>query len=68
VPCYLHGTDYAVEVGGLGTLRVDVAYGGNFYAIVEPQEHFTDLSDLQPSDILRLSPRSRTRKIPRSPG
>jgi 4-hydroxyproline epimerase len=59
VPCYLHGTDYAVEVGGLGTLRVDVAYGGNFYAIVEPQEHFTDLSDLQPSDILRLSPRLR---------
>src|SRR5262249_17038572 len=35
------------------------AYGGNFYAIVEPQENFSDVSDLQPSEILRLSPRLR---------
>src|ERR1700730_18366739 len=41
VPCYLHGSDYEVDVEGLGKLTVDVAYGGNFYAIVEPQEHFT---------------------------
>src|SRR5262245_50537927 len=60
VPCYLHGTDYEVEVDGLGTLRVDVAYGGNFYAIVEPQELFTDVSDVQPSDIVRWSPRLRS--------
>src|SRR5580692_2681127 len=30
VPSYLHGRDYEIDVGGLGTLRVDVAYGGNF--------------------------------------
>src|ERR1043166_6124162 len=59
VPSYLHGTDYEVEVDGIGALRVDVAYGGNFYAIVEPQENFSDVSDLQPSEILRLSPRLR---------
>jgi 4-hydroxyproline epimerase len=59
VPSYLHGRDYAVDVEGLGALRVDVAYGGNFYAIVEPQPLFADVSDVQPSDLVRLSPRLR---------
>jgi len=60
VPSYLHGRDYEVDVEGLGTLRVDVAYGGNFYAIVEPQPQFSDVADVQPSDLLRWSPRPRT--------
>jgi 4-hydroxyproline epimerase len=59
VPSYLHGRDYEVDVEGLGTLRVDVAYGGNFYAIVEPQPLFSDVSDVQPSELVRLSPRLR---------
>jgi len=59
VPSYLHGRDYEVEVEGLGTLRVDVAYGGNFYAIVEPQERYSDLAEVQPSDLIRWSPRLR---------
>jgi 4-hydroxyproline epimerase len=60
VPSYLHGRGYEVDVEGLGTLRVDVAYGGNFYAIVEPQPQFSDVADVQPSDLLRWSPRLRT--------
>jgi 4-hydroxyproline epimerase len=48
-----------VEVEGLGPLTVDVAYGGNFYAIVEPQAAFTDVDDVNPSDLLRWSPRLR---------
>jgi 4-hydroxyproline epimerase len=60
VPSYLHGRDYEVEVEGLGTLRVDVAYGGNFYAIVEPQPLFSDVSDVAPSDLIRWSPRLRS--------
>jgi 4-hydroxyproline epimerase len=60
VPCYLHGSDYEVDVEGLGKLSVDVAYGGNFYAIVEPQPLYSDLADVQPSDLLRWSPRLRT--------
>jgi len=59
VPSYLHGRDYEADVEGLGTLRVDVAYGGNFYAIVEPQERYSDLADVQPSDLIRWSPRLR---------
>jgi 4-hydroxyproline epimerase len=60
VPSYLHGRDYEVDVEGLGTLHVDVAYGGNFYAIVEPQPQFSDVAVVQPSDLLRWSPRLRT--------
>lgn len=59
VPSFLLERGYEVEVEGLGTLVVDVAYGGNFYAIVEPQEAFSDVADVNPSDILRWSPRLR---------
>src|SRR5690606_29720749 len=45
----------------LGPLVVDVAYGGNFYAIVEPQKNYRDLEDLSPADIQRLSPILRRR-------
>ncbi|WP_244829781.1 4-hydroxyproline epimerase [Caballeronia sp. TF1N1] len=56
VPSYLHSQDLSVEVEGLGEIRFDVAYGGNFYAIVEPQRNFGGLHALKPSDIQRLSP------------
>ncbi|KAF0129980.1 MAG: 4-hydroxyproline epimerase [Xanthobacteraceae bacterium] len=55
VPSFLLGRGYEVEVEGLGTLTVDVAYGGNFYAIVEPQPGYADLDDLQPSEVIRFS-------------
>ena len=45
-----------VEVPEVGRLVMDVAYGGNFYAIVERQENFCDMADLTPSDIQRISP------------
>ncbi|WP_250494431.1 4-hydroxyproline epimerase [Caballeronia sp. GAWG1-1] len=56
VPSYLHSQDLSIEVEGLGEIRFDVAYGGNFYAIVEPQRNFEGLHALKPSDIQRLSP------------
>ena len=37
VPAYVAARGIAIEVPGFGPLTVDVAYGGNFYAIVEPQ-------------------------------
>ena len=35
VPSFVDRLDVAVEVAGLGTISVDVAYGGMFYAIVD---------------------------------
>ncbi|MFI4994716.1 MAG: 4-hydroxyproline epimerase [Hyphomicrobiales bacterium] len=60
VPSFLRGRGYEVEVEGIGKLSVDVAYGGNFYAIVEPQANYRGLDGIEPSDIVRLSPRLRT--------
>jgi proline racemase len=34
VPAYSHALDASVEVKGLGTVTYDLAYGGNFYAIL----------------------------------
>lgn len=56
VPSYLAATGLPVDLPGIGPLRVDVAYGGNFYAIVEPQPGLGDLADLRPDEIRRLSP------------
>jgi proline racemase len=35
VPSYSHALDQAVEVPGFGQVRYDIAYGGNFYAMVQ---------------------------------
>jgi len=56
VPSYLHATGLEAEVEGIGLLKIDVAYGGNFYAIVDPQENFRGLEHMPPSDVVRLSP------------
>ncbi|KVQ50913.1 MULTISPECIES: proline racemase family protein [Burkholderia cepacia complex] len=37
VPCFVFGLDLPVEVPGLGTLKVDVAYGGMIYVLVDAQ-------------------------------
>ncbi len=40
IPSFLYAQNLEVECPDLGPLKVDVAYGGNFYAIVDPQENF----------------------------
>jgi 4-hydroxyproline epimerase len=61
IASYLHATEVEVECPDLGPLVVDVAYGGNFYAIVEPQKNYRDLADIRPGDIQRWSPILRQR-------
>jgi len=62
VPSFLHSSNLEVECPELGgTLKFDVAYGGNFYAMIEPQENYSDLAQLSAADILRLSPLLRKR-------
>lgn len=61
VPSYLDSRDLQVDCPGVGTLTVDVAYGGNFYAIVDPQKGFKSLDQLTASEIVRLSPLLRQR-------
>ena len=56
VPAFLHSEGLSAHVEGLGDVTVDVAYGGNFYAIVDPQPAFRDMADVSGGDLLRWSP------------
>jgi len=62
IPSFLHSRGLEVDCPELGgVLNVDVAYGGNFYAIIEPQALYNDLSDLGAGEIVRISPLLRQR-------
>lgn len=52
VPSFLLYRDVEINVEEMGKLKVDVAYGGNFYAIVEEQENFTGIDDYSVSELL----------------
>jgi 4-hydroxyproline epimerase len=43
VPAFLHSVELTADCPELGELVVDVAYGGNFYAIVDMQPRFKGL-------------------------
>ncbi|MFC6689231.1 4-hydroxyproline epimerase [Jhaorihella thermophila] len=55
VPAFLAAEGLEADLPGLGRLRVDVAYGGNFYAIVDPQESFRDMADFSALELVRMS-------------
>ncbi|WP_027281674.1 4-hydroxyproline epimerase [Roseomonas gilardii] len=56
IASFLHSEGLEVDCPGLGMIRVDVAYGGNFYAIVDPQENFRDMADFSASQLVQMSP------------
>lgn len=60
VASYLAAEAIGIDVPGLGPLSVDVAYGGNYYAIIEPQGAYRGLDQLGAAGILALSPVVRT--------
>jgi 4-hydroxyproline epimerase len=65
VPAYLARSGLQIELPELGRVQLDVAYGGNFYAIIEPQPGYPGIDALGAAGLLRLSPlvRARVREI-----
>ncbi len=61
IASYLHSTSLAVECPDIGTLTVDVAYGGNFYAIVDAQQNFRDMDEFSAGQLIQWSPVLRQR-------
>jgi 4-hydroxyproline epimerase len=59
VPSFLHAEGLTAQVEGLGEITVDVAYGGNFYAIVDPQPAFYDIADHTAGELIGWSPKLR---------
>ncbi len=57
VPGYLapENENISVECPDLGTLKVDVSYGGNFYAIVDVQENFKGLEHYSADQLISWS-------------
>ncbi|MCY4149486.1 MAG: 4-hydroxyproline epimerase [Gammaproteobacteria bacterium] len=61
VPAFLHSSGHEVNIPGLGRLKIDVSFGGNFYAIVEPQTGYAGLDSMSIDDIRRYSLEVRKR-------
>ena len=55
VKSYLAGAGLTVECPELGTITFDVSYGGNYYAIVDPQQNFSGIQDFSAGQIIQYS-------------
>ncbi len=61
VPSFLYREALEVDCPGLGPLVVDVAYGGNFYAIVDPQDNFAGVQEYSAEQLVSWSRALRKR-------
>ncbi|MDZ7878507.1 MAG: 4-hydroxyproline epimerase [Saprospiraceae bacterium] len=52
VPSFLTAENLTVECPDLGELTVDVAYGGNYYAIIDPQKNFAGLEHFKAEQLV----------------
>lgn len=55
VPSFVAAENMEVICPGLGTLNVDVCYGGNFYAIVDEQKNFTGIQNYSAGELIHWS-------------
>ncbi|SNY99740.1 4-hydroxyproline epimerase [Flagellimonas pacifica] len=55
VKSYLAAENLTVISSALGELTFDVAFGGNFYAIVDPQKNFSGVHDFTASQLVQFS-------------
>ena len=55
VKSYLAAEWLTVHCPDLGELTFDVAYGGNFYAIIDPQKNFSGIQDFTAGKIVQYS-------------
>lgn len=61
VKSYLAAEGLTVECPELGEITFDVAYGGNYYAIVDPQTNFSGIQNFTASKIIQYSQEVRKR-------
>jgi 4-hydroxyproline epimerase len=55
VKSFLAAENITASCSGLGELTLDVAYGGNFYAIVDPQPNFPGLENFTADQLISWS-------------
>ncbi|MFT4524273.1 MAG: 4-hydroxyproline epimerase [Granulosicoccus sp.] len=59
VASFLHSEGLSVHSDELGELTVDVAYGGNFYVIIDQQKNFSGIQDFTASQLVSMSQQVR---------
>ncbi len=55
VKSYLAAEGLTVDCPELGEITFDVAYGGNFYAIVDPQQNFSGVQNFTANKVIQYS-------------
>lgn len=55
VKSYLAAEGLTVDCPEIGELTFDVSYGGNYYAIIDPQRHFSGIQDFSAAKIIQYS-------------
>lgn len=55
VKSFLAAEGLTIECPDLGEITFDVAYGGNYYAIVDPQKNFNGVQDFTAAKIIQYS-------------
>ncbi|MCX7551926.1 4-hydroxyproline epimerase [Xanthomarina sp. F2636L] len=55
VKSFLAAEDLSIDCPELGDITFDVAYGGNYYAIIDPQQNFSGVQDFSASKLIQYS-------------
>ena len=55
VKSYLAAENLSIECPELGAITFDVSYGGNYYAIVDPQKNFSGIHDFTAGKLIQYS-------------
>ena len=55
IPAFLYQSSLELTHTGLGPLTIDVAYGGNFYAIIDPQPNFSGVQNYNTEQLIQWS-------------
>lgn len=68
VKSFLAASELTIDSSFLGSLVFDVSYGGNFYAIVDPQPNFRGIQEFSAGELIRFSQEIREKINQKYPG
>ena len=68
VKSFLAASELTIDSSFLGSLIFDVSYGGNFYAIVDPQPNFKGIQEFSAGELIRFSQEIREKINQKYPG
>ena len=61
VPSFLAASELIIDCPELGELIFDVSYGGNYYAIIDPQKNFEGVHKISSGKLIQYSQEIRSR-------